>query len=71
MLTLKPLWGYLAYHRITMQKFAEKSGISNISLWRMKKYNIFTVAQLNTICETLNLGIKDIMRYDFDEQDKP
>lgn len=67
LLTLKPLWGYLAYHRITTKEFSEKTGISLVALWHMKKHNSFTTEQLNVICSTLRLGIKDIMRYDEQE----
>lgn len=64
MVTLKPLFGYLAYHRISLKELAEKSGISYPTLLAMRRENRFTVKQLDKLCLTLNLNIKDVIRYE-------
>ena len=64
MLTLKPLFGYLAYNRISIKELAEKSGISYKVLLFMRKNNTFNKTNLDKICTCLNLNIKDVMRYE-------
>ena len=66
MLTLKPLWGYLAYNRISLKELAEKSGISYQALVFIRRDNTMSKESLDKICTCLNLNIKDIMRYDED-----
>jgi len=64
MVTLKPLFGYLAYHRISLKELAEKSGISYPTLLAMRREDRFTIKALNKLCLTLNLNIKDVIRYE-------
>lgn len=66
MVTLKPLWGYLVYNNISLKTLAEKSGVSYMTLAKMKREDIFSAPTLDKICTTLNLNISQIMRYDPD-----
>ncbi len=66
MLTLKPLFGFLAYNRITLKELAQKSGVNYQTLVLMRRNNTFNAANLDKICTCLNIGIKDVMRYDKD-----
>ena len=64
MISMKPLFGWLAYHRISLKELSEKSGIGYATILNMRKTNSFTVRNLDKICTTLNLNIKDIMRFE-------
>lgn len=64
MISLKPLFGYLAYHRISLKTLSEKTGISYTTLSKMRKTNDFTTSSIDRICLCLNLNISDIMRYE-------
>ena len=64
MISLKPLFAFLAYHNISIKELSEKSGVAEETLSKMKKTNSFTFAVINKICTTLNLDIEDIMRYE-------
>jgi len=61
---MKPLFGWLAYRNISLKELSNKSGIGYAALLRMRKNNSFTVKTLDKICTTLNVNIKDIMRYE-------
>ena len=64
MISMKPLFGWLAYRNISLKEKKEKSGIGYPTLLNMRKNNSFTVRNLDKICTTLNVNIKDIMRYE-------
>ena len=64
MISMKPLFGWLAYRNISLKEISEKSGIGYPTLLKMRKDNSFTVRNLDKICTTLNVNIKDIMRYE-------
>lgn len=64
MISMKPLFGWLAYRNISLKELSEKSGIGYPALLNMRKNNSFTVRNLDKICTTLNINIKDIMRYE-------
>lgn len=64
MISMKPLFGWLAYRNISLKELSEKSGIGYSTLLKMRKDNSFTVRNLDKICTTLNVNIKDIMRYE-------
>ncbi len=64
MISLKPLFAYLAYHRISKQELAEKSGVPYQGICKMRRNNTFNTTNLNKICTALNLNIKDVMRYE-------
>ena len=66
MLTLKPLWGYLAYNRITLKELARRSGLSYQALVFIKRDNTMSKDSLDKICTCLNLRIDQVMRYDED-----
>lgn len=66
MLTLKPLWGYLAYNRITLKELAKRSGLSYQALVFIKRDNTMSKDSLDKICTCLNLRIDQVMRYDED-----
>ena len=69
MVTLKPLYGFLAYHRISLKELADKTGISYQRLMTMRRDNTFTLKSVDKICHALNLNIKDVMRYEETEND--
>lgn len=64
MISMKPLFGWLAYRNISLKELSEKSGIGYPTLLNMRKNNSFTVRNLDKICTTLNVNIKDIMRFE-------
>lgn len=64
MISMKPLFGWLAYRNISLKELSEKSGIGYPTLLNMRKNNSFTVRALDKICTCLNVNIKDIMRYE-------
>lgn len=66
MLTLKPLWGYLAYNRIPLKELAKRSGLSYQALVFIKRDNTMSKDSLDKICTCLNLRIDQVMRYDED-----
>ena len=67
MLTFKPLFGFLAYNRISVKELSEKTGIPYQTLLSMRRTSTFCTRNLDKICTALNIGIKDVMRYDPDE----
>jgi DNA-binding Xre family transcriptional regulator len=54
----------MAYHNISMRELSKRSGIHVTTLQRMKKTGEFSFCVIDKICQTLNLNIKDIMRYE-------
>lgn len=64
MISIKPLFGFMAYHNISIKELSKKSGITETTLQRMKKTGEFTFGTIDKLCRTLNLEIKDIMRYE-------
>lgn len=64
MISYKPLLGYLAYHNISKAELARKMGISTVALYRDINENCVNANMLNKICLTLNIGIKDVIRYE-------
>ena len=59
MVSLKPLFGYLAYHDISLKELSEKTGISYATLKKMRNTDDFTIRVIDRICLCLNLNIKD------------
>ena len=66
MLSLKPLFGYLAYNRISLKELAKRSGLSYQALVFIKRDNTMSKDSLDKICTCLNLRIDQVMRYDED-----
>lgn len=64
MISIKPLFGFMAYHNISIKELSKKSGITETTLQRMKKTGEFTFGTINKLCQALNLEIKDVMRYE-------
>lgn len=64
MISIKPLFGFLAYNDISLSEFAEKCGMGYTTVLKIKKTGKFTRRQIDKICTCLNLNIKDIMRYE-------
>lgn len=64
MITLKPLFGFLAYNRIPLKELAQKSGVCYQTILLMRRNNTFNAKNLDKICTCLNIGIKDVMRYE-------
>lgn len=64
MISIKPLFGFLAYHNISLKELSEKSGVAVPTLSKMKKTGEFTFSVIDKICQALNVNIKDIMRYE-------
>ena len=67
MISIKPLFGFLAYHNITLTELSEKSGVAYDTLLKMKKTGNFTFYVIDKICTCLNIGIEDVMRYEEDQ----
>lgn len=68
MITLKPLFGYLAERKMNMTDLARLLGVTPASIHRMHRLNCFNTTMIDRICSTLDIGIKDVMRW---EPDKP
>lgn len=64
MISIKPLFGFLAYHNISMRELSKRSGVHVVTLQRMKKTGEFSFGVIDKLCHTLNLEIKDVMRYE-------
>ena len=64
MISMNPLFAYLAYHRISIKELAEKTNLSYISIYNMKHKNTFCTSNLDKVCAALNINIKDVMRYE-------
>ena len=64
MISLKPLFMFLAYNDISIKELSEKSGVSYVRLLVMRRKNVFTKNHIDKICNCLNIGIKDVMRYE-------
>lgn len=64
LISIRPLFGFLAYHNISLKELAHKSGVSYITLIKMKKTEEFSFSVIEKICTCLNLEIKDVMRYE-------
>lgn len=63
-ISIKPLFGFLAYHNISYAELTRKSGVSTPTLTKMKKTGEFSWVVIDKICQALNVNIKDIMRYE-------
>ena len=64
MISIKPLFGFLAYHDITLTELCEKSGVAYQTLAKMKRTGEFSFSVIDKICTAHNVGIKDVMRYE-------
>lgn len=64
LISIKPLFGFLAYHNISLKELSRKSGVSYTTLIKIKKTGVFSFSVIEKICTCLNIGIKDVMRYD-------
>ena len=64
LISIKPLFGFLAYHNISLKELARRAGVSYASLMKMKKTGEFSFSVIDKICTCLNIGIKDVMRYE-------
>ena len=64
MISIKPLFGFLAYHNISLKELSEKSGVAVPTLSKMKKTGEFTMFTIDKLCQALNVNIKDILRYE-------
>ena len=64
MISIKPLFGFLAYHNISLKELSAKSGVSYNTLIKMKKTGRFSFSVIEKICTCLNIGIKDVLRYE-------
>lgn len=66
MISLKPFFGYLAEHQISLKKASTMMGIKESSLYQTKFYNRISQSLLDRICSTFGLEIKDVIRYEED-----
>ena len=66
-ISIKPLFGFLAYHNISYTELSEKSGVSVPTLTKMRKTGEFTFSVIDKICQALNVNIKDVLRYEEDQ----
>lgn len=64
MISFKPLAGYLAYHNITKAELAKRMGVGYTSVENIFLKNTINNRLLDKICMTLNISVKDIMRYE-------
>lgn len=68
MITFKPLFGYMAEHRITGKFLAEQIGVAPATVTKMRSTGRFTRPVIDKICSYLNIGIADVMRYEPDKE---
>jgi DNA-binding Xre family transcriptional regulator len=47
-----------------MRELSKRSGVHVVTLQRMKKTGEFSFGVIDKLCHTLNLEIKDVMRYE-------
>lgn len=66
MISIRPLFGFLAYHNISLKELSKRSGVSYTVLMKMKKTGEFSFSVIEKICTCLNIGIKDAMKYEDD-----
>lgn len=70
MLTFKPLFGYMAYHRISMSDLARKASIHPTHLRRARKgeisHSTISTIDIDKICTALNLSVQEVIRFDPD-----
>lgn len=64
MISFKPLAGYLAYHNITKAELAKRMGVGYTSVENIFLKNTINNRLLDKICMTLNISVKDVMRYE-------
>lgn len=64
MISFKPLAGYLAYHNITKAELAKRMGVGYTSVENIFLKNTINNKLLDKICMTLNISVKDVMRYE-------
>lgn len=64
MISFKPLAGFLAYHNITKAELAKRMGVGYTSVENIFLKNTINNRLLDKICMTLNISVKDIMRYE-------
>lgn len=70
MLTFKPLFGYMAYHRIGISDLAQKARVNPTHLSRAKKgdiaHSMISTIDIDKICTVLNLSVQEVIRFDPD-----
>ena len=64
MISIRPLFGFLAYHNISLKELSKKAGVSYAVLMKMRKTGEFSFSVIEKICTCLNLGIDDVMKYE-------
>lgn len=53
----------MAENNIKINQLAKMAGVGNLSISRLKKGQ-FNMKLIDRICSTLDIGIKDVMRYE-------
>lgn len=69
MITFKPLFGYMAYHKINKNELVEKIGLSKYVIREMSKGIVTSgvnTSDIDKMCSAFNLSIKEVMRFDPD-----
>lgn len=69
MITFKPFFGYMAYHRINKNELVKKVGLTKTAIKKMSKGIItsgINTDDIDKICSTFDLSIKEVMRFDPD-----
>lgn len=67
MISLKPLFKFCRYHGINNKMLAEKTGVSYPAILKMHNSNKFSAKTIDRICQTLNINIDQVMRYEKEE----
>lgn len=70
MISYEPFWEYMKNNKITTYRLIHKLGISNGTLYRMRKGNNISTNTLNDICVALDCDIHNIIAYVKDENEK-
>ena len=63
MISFKPLFGYMAENNIKINQLAKMAEVGNSSISKLKKGQ-FNMRLIDRICSALDIGIKDVMRYE-------
>ncbi len=68
MIRYDPLWQTMKSKNISQYKLIKDYGIDKAQLHRLRKNMVVKTLILNTLCETLDCRIEDIMEYVPDEK---
>jgi len=69
MISYEPFWSIIKEKGVSTYKLIHKFGVSNGTLYRMKKGSNLSTSTINELCKILDCKVEDILVYIKDKED--